>query len=83
VINENLFYEQQIKSKKKTKNNFDFVNKFFFRYYKRFSIADLDRLNLPLEESNLSYSHANNTLIISVRINLIKYLFFFFFFLLV
>ncbi|CAF3613875.1 unnamed protein product, partial [Rotaria sp. Silwood2] len=39
----------------------------FLRYFKRFSIADLDRLNLPLEETNLSYSHANNTLIISYK----------------
>ncbi|CAF4932568.1 unnamed protein product [Rotaria sp. Silwood1] len=37
------------------------------KYFKRFSIADLDRLNLPLEENNLSYSHANNTLIISYK----------------
>ncbi|CAF3789240.1 unnamed protein product [Rotaria magnacalcarata] len=37
------------------------------KYFKRFSIADLDRLNLPLEETNLSYSHANNTLIICYK----------------
>ncbi|CAF0885037.1 unnamed protein product [Adineta steineri] len=37
------------------------------KYFKRFSIADLDRLNLPLEESNLAYSHANNTLIITYK----------------
>jgi hypothetical protein len=51
-------------------------NKFYFsRYFKRFSITDLDRLNLPLEESNLSYSHANNTLIITVRIQLFEFFF--------
>ena len=37
-----------------------------YRYFKRFTIVDLDRLNLPLEENRLSYTHANNTLIISV-----------------
>ncbi len=46
------------------------MNFYFYRYFKRFSIADLDRLNLPLEEKNLSYTHANNTLIITVRIQL-------------
>jgi len=37
------------------------------KYFKRFSIADLDRLNLPLEENHLSYTHANNTLIINYK----------------
>ncbi|CAF1622334.1 unnamed protein product [Adineta ricciae] len=37
------------------------------KYFKRFTIVDLDRLNLPLEENRLSYTHANNTLIISYK----------------
>lgn len=36
------------------------------RYYKKFSIPDLDRHQLPLEDSALSFAHANCTLIISV-----------------
>ncbi|XP_047659110.1 protein DPCD isoform X2 [Tachysurus fulvidraco] len=36
------------------------------KYYKKFNIPDLDRCQLPLEISALSFSHANNTLIISV-----------------
>jgi len=38
----------------------------FPRYYKKFSIPDLDRCQLPLESAALSFTHANNTLIISV-----------------
>lgn len=38
------------------------------RYYKKFSIPDLDRHQLPLDDSALSFAHANCTLIISVRI---------------
>ncbi|KAJ8264288.1 hypothetical protein GJAV_G00147400 [Gymnothorax javanicus] len=34
------------------------------KYYKKFSIPDLDRCGLPLESSALTFSHANNTLII-------------------
>lgn len=37
------------------------------RYYKKFSIPDLDRYQLPLDDSLLSFAHANCTLIISVR----------------
>ncbi|XP_062070804.1 protein DPCD isoform X6 [Lepus europaeus] len=37
------------------------------RYYKKFSIPDLDRYQLPLEESSLSTAHANCTLIISYQ----------------
>ena len=37
------------------------------RYYKKFSIPDLERYQLPLDESSLSFAHANSTLIISVR----------------
>ena len=37
------------------------------RYYKKFSIPDLERYQLPLDESLLSFAHANSTLIISVR----------------
>ncbi|KAF7218145.1 protein DPCD [Nothobranchius furzeri] len=35
------------------------------KYYKKFTIPDLDRSQLPLERSALSFTHANNTLIIS------------------
>ncbi|KAG9262508.1 protein DPCD [Astyanax mexicanus] len=37
------------------------------KYYKKFSIPDLDRCQLPLESAALSFSHANNTLIISYK----------------
>nr|XP_020026830.1 protein DPCD isoform X1 [Castor canadensis] len=37
------------------------------KYYKKFSIPDLDRYQLPLEDSSLSFTYANCTLIISVR----------------
>lgn len=37
------------------------------RYYKKFSIPDLDRYHLPLDAAALSFTHANNTLIITVR----------------
>lgn len=37
------------------------------RYYKKFSIPDLDRYQLPLDDSLLSFAYANCTLIISVR----------------
>lgn len=40
-----------------------------FRYYKKFSIPDLDRFQLPLDCNALSFTHANNTLIITVGIN--------------
>ncbi|XP_041840114.1 protein DPCD isoform X2 [Melanotaenia boesemani] len=33
------------------------------KYYKKFSIPDLDRSQLPLDSSALSFTHANNTLI--------------------
>lgn len=35
------------------------------KYYKKFPIPDLDRCQLPLEDSSLSFAHANCTLIIS------------------
>ncbi|XP_016851118.1 protein DPCD isoform X2 [Anolis carolinensis] len=35
------------------------------KYYKRFSIPDLDRFQLPLDSTALSFTHANNTLIIT------------------
>lgn len=38
------------------------------RYYKKFSIPDLDRYQLPLDDSSLSFAYANCTLIISVRV---------------
>merc|ERR1719419_1941529 len=37
------------------------------KYYKKFSIPDLDRNQLPLDCSALSFTHANNTLIISYK----------------
>ncbi|XP_075865944.1 protein DPCD isoform X2 [Microcebus murinus] len=37
------------------------------KYYKKFSIPDLDRYQLPLDDSSLSFAHANCTLIISKR----------------
>ncbi|XP_076001628.1 protein DPCD [Genypterus blacodes] len=37
------------------------------KYYKKFSIPDLDRSELPLHDSALSSTHANNTLIISYK----------------
>nr|XP_048295079.1 protein DPCD isoform X4 [Myodes glareolus] len=37
------------------------------RYYKKFSIPDLDRHQLPLDDSALSFAHANCTLIISYQ----------------
>lgn len=38
------------------------------RYYKKFSVPDLDRHQLPLDDSSLSFAYANCTLIISVRV---------------
>ncbi|XP_032419197.1 protein DPCD [Xiphophorus hellerii] len=37
------------------------------KYYKKFSVPDLDRSQLPLDGSALSYTHANNTLIVSYQ----------------
>ncbi|CAL1601941.1 unnamed protein product [Knipowitschia caucasica] len=37
------------------------------KYYKKFTIADLDRSQLCLNRDALSYTHANNTLIISYK----------------
>ncbi|XP_012708336.3 protein DPCD isoform X1 [Fundulus heteroclitus] len=37
------------------------------KYYKKFSVPDLDRSELPLDASALSYAHANNTLIVSYQ----------------
>uniref|UniRef100_A0A8D3EFL5 Protein DPCD n=1 Tax=Scophthalmus maximus TaxID=52904 RepID=A0A8D3EFL5_SCOMX len=36
------------------------------KYYKKFSIPDLERSQLPFDCSALSFTHANNTLIVSV-----------------
>nr|XP_024411480.2 protein DPCD isoform X4 [Desmodus rotundus] len=38
-----------------------------WRYYKKFSIPDLDRYQLPLDDSSLSFAYANCTLIISYQ----------------
>ncbi|XP_048407414.1 protein DPCD [Stegostoma tigrinum] len=37
------------------------------KYYKRFNIPDMDRCGLPLDGSALSFTHANNTLIITYQ----------------
>ncbi|KAG2461976.1 protein DPCD [Polypterus senegalus] len=37
------------------------------KYYKKLHIPDLDRCQLPLDPSALSYAHANNTLIVSYQ----------------
>ena len=39
-----------------------------FRYYKRFGIPDMNRLNLKLDTTKLSFTHANNTLLIKVNL---------------
>ncbi|XP_070712539.1 protein DPCD [Pempheris klunzingeri] len=37
------------------------------KYYKKFGIPDLDRSQLPLDSSAHSFTHANNTLIVSYK----------------
>ncbi|XP_012381192.1 protein DPCD isoform X2 [Dasypus novemcinctus] len=37
------------------------------KYYKKFFIPDLDRYQLPLDDSSLSFTHANCTLLISYQ----------------
>ncbi|XP_078079157.1 protein DPCD isoform X1 [Mustelus asterias] len=37
------------------------------KYYKKFNIPDMDRCRLPLDSSALSFTHANNTLIITYK----------------
>ncbi|XP_078788060.1 protein DPCD [Oryzias latipes] len=37
------------------------------KYFKKFCIPDLDRCCLPLESAALSFTHANNTLIVSYK----------------
>nr|XP_057947694.1 protein DPCD [Doryrhamphus excisus] len=37
------------------------------KYYKKFGIPDLDRSHLPFDSSALSFTHANNTLIVSYK----------------
>ncbi|XP_067858082.1 protein DPCD [Heptranchias perlo] len=37
------------------------------KYYKKFNIPDMDRCRLPLDSSALSFTHANNTLIITYQ----------------
>ena len=46
---------------------------FVVRYYKKFTIPDLDRLNLRLEQKHIKVAHANNTLIVTVRMRLWHY----------
>jgi len=37
------------------------------KYYKRFGVPELDHLELPVEETAVSWEHRNNTLIVSYR----------------
>jgi len=37
------------------------------KYFKRFNIEELDTLGLPLEEEAVSFSYANNTLLVQYR----------------
>ncbi|XP_062291058.1 protein DPCD [Scomber scombrus] len=37
------------------------------KYYKKFGVPDLDRSQLPFDGSALSFTHANNTLIVSYK----------------
>ena len=37
-----------------------------FRYYKKFSIPDMERADLLLNQDNISIAHSNNTLIVTV-----------------
>nr|XP_033796188.1 protein DPCD isoform X2 [Geotrypetes seraphini] len=37
------------------------------KYYKKFSIPDMDRCQLPLDNAALSFTYANNTLIITYQ----------------
>nr|XP_022338733.1 protein DPCD-like isoform X1 [Crassostrea virginica] len=37
------------------------------KYYKKITVPDMDRAQLPLEQSALSVAHANNTLIITYK----------------
>lgn len=46
--------------------SFIYFSKPYFRYYKKFRIPDMERCNVPLNQANLSFAHANNTLIVSV-----------------
>lgn len=37
------------------------------KYYKKFRIPDMERCNIQLDQSNLTFAHANNTLIVSYK----------------
>ncbi|XP_071494737.1 protein DPCD-like, partial [Diadema antillarum] len=37
------------------------------KYYKKFTIPDMDRANLPLQQAAITFAHSNNTLIISYK----------------
>ncbi|XP_064602381.1 protein DPCD-like isoform X2 [Liolophura sinensis] len=37
------------------------------KYYKKFSIPDMDRAKCPLSQQNLSHGYANNTLIVTYK----------------
>jgi hypothetical protein len=40
------------------------------KYYKRFDVPDLKRMNIKLSKENLSLSYKNNTLVVSVVFSL-------------
>lgn len=40
------------------------------KYYKKFDVPDLKRMNIKLNKDNLSHSHKNETLIVSVPVPL-------------
>lgn len=40
------------------------------KYFKKLKIPDMDRCNLSLDASSLTFAHANNTLIVQVSQNL-------------
>ncbi|KAE8300909.1 Protein DPCD [Larimichthys crocea] len=67
VIKENC--SNPVFTRKDTKTSFQCIiiktsNK---KYYKKFSVVDLDRSQLPLDSSALSFTHTNNTLIVSYK----------------
>lgn len=38
------------------------------KYYKRFDVPDLKRMNIKLDKALLSFSYKNNTLVVSVLV---------------
>uniref|UniRef100_T1IIQ7 Protein DPCD n=1 Tax=Strigamia maritima TaxID=126957 RepID=T1IIQ7_STRMM len=66
----NLPYQQSVYSVTVDSNNKSITirttNK---KYFKTFTIPDMERMKLPLEQKRLQFTHSNNTLIITVRTN--------------